>query len=320
MKQIPKNKIKKIFLIISTSIFLIIPLIGSPYLDFLISMALVYAIWALGYNFLYGYTGLLSFGHAAYFGIGAYTVAFILTKFSINSFLIAILAAIAISTLSGILIGYLCVRYTAIYFALLTLAFAQFFYALCFRFYYITGGSDGMHVSTPYLFNFNLSAIENPIGYYYFTLFFFFIAVYVAWRIINSPFGKILQAIKENTIRVEFIGVSTRKYKWYSFILSTMYSGLAGALYAPLFGHVVPDLFIISAEVLFATLLGGTTFIGPILGSIVFICARSYISAFTIYWPFILGSLIVAFTLLFPSGIVGTFERKLSHILKSEVS
>lgn len=321
MKIFLKNKIKRIFLIICFILLSIVPLIGSPYLDFLTSMALIYAIWALGYNFLLGYTGLLSFGHAAYFGLGAYTVAFILTKFSINSFPIAILAAIIISALAGIAIGFLCVRYTAIHFALLSLAFGQFFYALCFKFYHITGGSDGMHVETPFLFNFNLNAIHNPIGYYYFTLFFFLIAVYTAWRIVNSPFGKILQAIRENTLRVEFIGEPTRRYKWYSFILSAIYSGLAGALYAPLFGHVVPDLFHwgFGGEVLFATLLGGyRTFIGPIVGSIIFAFSRSYITALTIYWPLVLGTLIATIALLFPSGIVGTIEKIIKSYFKEK--
>ncbi|MEM3406415.1 MAG: branched-chain amino acid ABC transporter permease [Nitrososphaerota archaeon] len=319
MKIISKDKLKNLSIIICLIILLIVPLVGSSYLDFLTSMALIYAIWALGYNFLLGYTGLLSFGHAAYFGLGAYTVAFLLTKFSINSFLISILAAILVSALAGMAIGFLCIRYTRIYFALLSLAFGQFFYALCFKLYHITGGSDGMHVATPYLFNINLNAIQNPIGYYYFTLFFFIIAIYAAWRIVNSPFGKILQAIRENTIRVEFIGESTRRYKWYSFILSAIYSGLAGALYAPLFGHVVPDLFHWSfgGEVLFVTLLGGyRTFIGPVVGSIVFSFSRSYITAFMIYWPLVLGSLIAIIALLFPNGIVGTIEKVFKKYFK----
>jgi len=286
-----------------------IPMLGSSYYDFLFSLALIYSIWALGYNLLFGYTGLLSFGHGAFFGLGAYTVAMLVTKFSFKPFLPVIGIAVLVTTFLGAIIGYLCVRYTEVYFALLTLAFSMFFYALVFKLYYWTGGSDGIGVRPPDLFGLRFSAIEYPAYYYYITLVFFLISVYIGWRIVNSPFGKALQAIRDNPLKAEAIGIPVRRYKWYAFIISTAYSGLAGALYAPLFGHVVPDLFHFSlaGEVLFATLLGGyTTFLGPIIGGIVFTVAKRYITAVTIYWPLVLGALLVAVTLFFPQGIVGT--------------
>jgi len=299
----------KTLLIIGLLILFAIPLLGSSYLDFLFSMALIYSIWALGYNFLLGYTGLLSFGHGAYFGLGAYTVAMLVTKYSFRPFLPVLGIAILVATFFGAIIGFLCARHVAKYFALLTLAFSQLFYALTFKLYHWTGGSDGIGVKPPDLFGMKFSAIENPVGYYYFTLLFFLLSVYTGWRIVNSPFGKALQAIRDNPLKAEAIGIPVKRYKWYAFIISAAYSGLAGALYAPLFGHVVPDLFhfSFSGEVLFATLLGGhRIFFGPVIGAIIFTIARSYITATTIYWPLVLGSMLVVTALFFPHGIIGT--------------
>jgi len=277
-------------------------------------MALVYSIWALGYNLLLGYTGLLSFGHGAYFGLGAYTVAILTTRYSIQSLPVVLGTAILVSTFFGTIIGYLCARHVAKYFALLTLAFSQLFYALTFKLYKWTGGSDGIGVKPLKLLGLEFSGIGDTVSYYYLVLLFFLLSLYTSWRIVNSPFGKALQAIRDNPLKAESIGIPVKRYKWYAFIVSTVYSGLAGALYAPLFGHVVPDLFhfSFSGEVLFATLLGGhRIFIGPVIGAIVFTIARSYITAVTIYWPLVLGLLLVIVALFFPHGVIGTLYTTL---------
>ncbi len=302
---------RRLWLIIPLILLALVPLGGSSYLDFLLAMAMVYAIWCLGYNFLLGYTGLLSFGHGAYFGLGAYTVAMLTTKYGITSLPVVLVAAILVSTVMGALIGYICVRYTADYFALLTLAFSQLFYALIFKFYKWTGGDDGIHVTPPSIGGFELNPIHHPAAYYLFTFIVFTIMLLLGWRIASSPFGISLQAIRDSTVKAESLGIPVRRYKWYAFILSALFSGVAGALYAPLFGHVVPDLFsfLFCGEVLFATLLGGyTVYWGPVLGAFVFVVARSYITSFTIYWPFVLGILLIGVALFFPHGIAGAIR------------
>ena len=300
-----------------------IPMLGSSYYDFLFSLALIYSIWALGYNLLFGYTGLLSFGHGAFFGLGAYTVAMLVTKFSFKPFLPVIGIAVLVTTFLGAIIGYLCVRYTEVYFALLTLAFSMFFYALVFKLYYWTGGSDGLHVDPPRIYgDLRLDPIYHPDLYYYFTLAIFLILFYIGWRIVNSPFGLALKSIRENPLKAEMMGIPVNRFKWYAFILSALYSGIAGALYAPLFSHVVPDLFhfSFSGEVLFATLLGGSqTYWGPVIGAFIFVIARSYITALTIYWPFVLGCLLAAVALLFPRGVAGAIEVIMSKYLGRKV-
>ncbi|HIQ03347.1 MAG TPA: branched-chain amino acid ABC transporter permease [Desulfurococcales archaeon] len=304
----------KVLVLTCILLLLSIPLAGSSYLNFLACMALVYSIWALGYNLLLGYTGLLSFGHGAYFGLGAYTVAILTTRYSIQSLPVVLGTAILVSTFFGTIIGYLCARHVAKYFALLTLAFSQLFYALTFKLYKWTGGSDGIGVKPLKLLGLEFSGIGDTVSYYYLVLLFFLLSLYTSWRIVNSPFGKALQAIRDNPLKAESIGIPVKRYKWYAFIVSTVYSGLAGALYAPLFGHVVPDLFhfSFSGEVLFATLLGGhRIFIGPVIGAIVFTIARSYITAVTIYWPLVLGLLLVIVALFFPHGVIGTLYTTL---------
>lgn len=304
----------KVLVLTCILLLLSIPLAGSSYLNFLACMALVYSIWALGYNLLLGYTGLLSFGHGAYFGLGAYTVAILTTRYSIQSLPVVLGTAILVSTFFGTIIGYLCARHVAKYFALLTLAFSQLFYALTFKLYKWTGGSDGIGVKPLKLLGLEFSGVGDTVSYYYLVLLFFLLSLYTSWRIVNSPFGKALQAIRDNPLKAESIGIPVKRYKWYAFIVSTVYSGLAGALYAPLFGHVVPDLFhfSFSGEVLFATLLGGhRIFIGPVIGAIVFTIARSYITAVTIYWPLVLGLLLVIVALFFPHGVIGTLYTTL---------
>ncbi len=298
-------------------ILALIPLGKSSYIDFLVAMAMVYAMWCLGYNFLLGYTGLLSFGHGAYFGFGAYTVAMLTTKFHITNFPLVFAAAVGVSGFMGMLIGWICVRYTADYFALLTLAFSQLFYALIFKFYKWTGGDDGIHVTSPTIGGYQVNPISHPAGYYYITFIAFLALLFVGWRIANSPFGVSLRAIRDSSVKAESLGIPVRRYKWYAFIISALFSGAAGGLYAPLFGHVVPDLFsfLFCGEVLFATLLGGyTAYWGPVIGAFVFVVARSYITSMTVYWPFVLGVMLVCVALFFPTGIAGAIKSRLLRV------
>lgn len=291
----------------------ITPFFASNYMLFLISLALCYAIWAMGYNVLLGYTGLLSFGHAAYFGVGAYTVAMLSRKLGITELAVLVPAGVAVAALVGAAIGYLCVRYTAIYFALLTLAFGQFIYALVFKFYQWTGGSDGLSVAMPEVLGVKLLLKT----YYFVVLVAFTLTVLTLWRVLNSPFGKALQALRDSPARAEFLGIDVKKCRWLAFIVSATFSGLGGALYAPLMGHVTPDIlyWTFSGEVLFATLLGGFRyFAGPAIGAVIFVILRSYVVSLTIYWPAFLGATLVVMTLGFRHGVAYLIERALKKL------
>ncbi len=299
------------FILAVIAVLFLIPSVSSRYYIFLVGLALIYSIWALGFNILFGYTGLLSFGHAAYLGIGAYTVALLMNKLGIMSYEVLLLASIASSLVISMAVGFLCVRYTEVYFALLTLAFGEFFFAITYKLYDLTGGSDGMSVLYPTF----LGQQMNLTSLYYVIVIIFIVSTYVGWRIVNSPFGKTLQAIREDPVKAEFAGIPVKRYQWYSFIVSGIYSGLAGALYAPLFAHVVPDLFhwTTSGEVLFLTLIGGYRFfLGPVFGAVIYAFLRSYITAYTIYWPLILGLSVMIIALGFPDGVIGSIIRFIS--------
>ena len=252
------------------------PLIGL-YQTQLLTYGLIAAIAALGFNLLLGYTGLLSFGHSAFFGIGAYSVAFLLRDAGIHSMELYILIGLPISALASALFGYICVRHTRIFFGILTLALSQVVYSLALKLFWITGGTDGLRVPRPTLLAGTLSftgagAFQRFIdAYYYYVLVVFAICVVVMWVIVHSPFGKALQAIRDNETRAAFLGLRIRRFRWMSFLISGTFTGLAGILWAPLNGLTTPDVlyWTFSGEIVFTALLGGfRNFTGPIVGAI----------------------------------------------------
>ena len=210
-------------------ILLALPFVVEPYQTVLLSYGLVFAIAALGFNLLLGYTGLLSFGHSAYFGTGAYAVAFIVKYLKIESMEAFVVGGILASAVVAAVFGFVCVRYTRIFFGILTLALSQVLWSLAFKFFWVTGGTDGLRVPTPILLG---GAVRMPAGaagdkqdflshrYYYYVLALFFICVAVMWVIVHSPFGKALQAIRDNETRAEFVGVQVRHYRWVAFLIS----------------------------------------------------------------------------------------------------
>ncbi|HKA81176.1 MAG TPA: branched-chain amino acid ABC transporter permease [Xanthobacteraceae bacterium] len=292
------------------------PLIGL-YQTQLLTYGLIAAIAALGFNLLLGYTGLLSFGHSAFFGIGAYSVAFLLRDAGIHSMELYILIGLPISALASALFGYICVRHTRIFFGILTLALSQVVYSLALKLFWITGGTDGLRVPRPTLLAGTLSftgagAFQRFIdAYYYYVLVVFAICVVVMWVIVHSPFGKALQAIRDNETRAAFLGLRIRRFRWMSFLISGTFTGLAGILWAPLNGLTTPDVlyWTFSGEIVFTALLGGfRNFTGPIVGGIVFTYLKTYAVATTEYWQLLLGVVLVLLVMLLPTGIVGAIS------------
>ncbi len=298
-------------------ILLVVPWIVPQYTAILLAYGLIMAIGALGFNLLLGYTGLLSFGHSAYFGVGAYVVALMVKYLGVGSMELFLLGAIVGSVIVTAVFGFVCVRYTRIFFGILTLALSQVLWSLAFKFFWVTGGTDGLRVPTPSL----LAGLVTGRGdktdfmshaYYYYVLVIFFACVVLMWVIVNSPFGKALQAIRDNETRAEFVGVQIWRYRFVAFLVSGVFTGLAGALWVPLNGLTTPDImhWTFSGEIVFMTVLGGfRSFAGPIVGAIVFNYLKTYAVGYTVYWQLLLGAVLVALEVSLPTGIVGTAER-----------
>ena len=303
----------------------ILPFVVPPYQTVLLTYGLVFAIAALGFNLLLGYTGLLSFGHSAYFGMGAYAVAFIVKYAKLESMEAFLLGGVLASGAVAAVFGVLCVRYTKIFFGILTLALSQVLWSLAFKFFWVTGGSDGLRVPTPTLLGGAVRAGSDKFEflshrYYFYVLAVFVVAVALMWVIVHSPFGKALQAIRDNETRAEFVGVQVWHYRWVAFLISGMFTGLAGALWVPLNGLTTPDIlhWTFSGKIVFFTVLGGfQTFFGPIVGAVIFNYLETYAVGHTVYWQMVLGIVLVALVLVLPAGIVGTVRRLLARPVRA---
>ena len=297
---------------------ILVPSFVGTYQLQLLTYGLISAIAALGFNLLLGYTGLLSFGHSAYFGFGAYTVAFVVQYLGPRSMELYILIGIPSVAMMSALLGYICVRHTRIFFGILTLALSQVLYSLALKLYWETGGSDGLRVPRPALL-LGLLSFSGPRGfqqfipsYYYYVLAVFVVCVIIMWVIVHSPFGKTLQAIRDNEVRARFLGIRIRRFRWIAFLVSGTFTGLAGILWVPLNGLTTPDVlyWTFSGEIVFMALLGGfRNFTGPIVGGIVFTYLKTYAVATTEYWQLLLGLVLVTLVLVLPTGIVGAISK-----------
>jgi branched-chain amino acid transport system permease protein len=314
----PESPRPKLRLFAAAAVVLLLLAVLPPFIGVyrvqLLTYGLVAGIAALGFNLLLGYTGLLSFGHSAFFGIGAYMVAFLLRDLGIRSMELYILLGVPTVALISALFGYVCVRHTRIFFGILTLALSQVLYSLALKLFWVTGGSDGLRVPRPILLA-GLIDFSGPrdyerfvTGYYYYVLAVFAICVAIMWVIVHSPFGKTLQAIRDNEIRAAFLGVRIRHFRWVAFLISGTFTGLAGLLWVPLNGLTTPEVLYwpFSGEIVFTALLGGfRNFTGPLVGGIVFTYLKSYAVATTEYWQLLLGVFLVLLVMLLPTGIVG---------------
>lgn len=294
--------------------FAILPFI-VPY-KALATQVLVYGLFALGFNLLYGYTGLLSFGHAAYFGLGAYGAGITLAKLGWHSVWVALAVGVAAAGVGGVLVGFFSLRRRGIYFAMLTLAFAQLFYFIAFHMADLTGGDDGLR-GIPQLslglFGWQLS-LGNPLSFHYFALFWVGLAVVALRRILDSPFGAVLAAIRENGDRAQACGYDVVRIKLASFVFSALFTGLAGALDA-LRITVVPVealYWSTSGQAVIMTLLGGAgTFFGPFVGAGTYLVLQDRLSLVIEAWPLVIGVLFMTFVLFLPQGIWGTLLARL---------
>jgi branched-chain amino acid transport system permease protein len=299
-------------------VLLVLPLILPPFETLQVSYGLIFGIAALGFNLLLGYTGLLSFGHSAFFGTGAYAAGFLVKYLGVRSMEAFIVAAILCSLLVAAVFGVVCVRYTRIFFGILALALSQVLWSLAMKLFWVTGGTDGLRVPTPSLLGGVMGNAASAAGdktsflahrYYYYVLVVFAVSTAVMWVIVHSPFGKALQAIRDNEVRAEFVGVQVRRYRYVAFLVSGVFTGLAGALWVPLNGLTTPDILYwpFSGRIVFMVVLGGfRTFWGPIVGAFAYNYLEVWAVGATVYWQLVLGVILVTLVLAMPTGLVGT--------------
>jgi branched-chain amino acid transport system permease protein len=269
----------------------------------LLSRMLALSIAAMGFNLLWGYTGIISFGHAAFYGVGAYSFALLVSA----GFLIGLSLMVAsfISGVAAFIIGLFVLRLRGMFLAVACLAFAQMFWAINLRLPF-TGGTDGLSVPVSVIF-------LSQINCYYLTLGCFIVSIIILRIIVSSCFGLTLKAIRDQALRVEFLGVSVFRYQLAAFAISGFFTGLSGALIALLIRYATPEMFywLVSGNILLICLIGGTkVFLGPVLGAVVFEVLDGLITRYTVYWPLVLGIFLIFVIIFFREGITGFILRR----------
>jgi branched-chain amino acid transport system permease protein len=301
------------------------PALLPPYPLIELCYALVLAIACLGLNLVLGTTGLLSLGHAAYFGLGAYAGAFLFNVADLQSLEAYLLLGVITATTAAALAGALCVRATRIHFTILTLAFGQILQAL-----FVTGavyrplgeygkglfyvGYGGLYIPRFTILGMAPAPERFIATFYYVILVAFFVALGVLWRVTRSPFGMALRAIRDNDVRAAFVGVPVRAYRWRAFVLSGTVTGLAGALYGQLDRQVTPEQlgWLFSAKLVVATIIGGTRwFLGPVAGGALFVALQHVAHRFALSHGLVLGGLLIAVGFACPGGIAEATARAL---------
>jgi branched-chain amino acid transport system permease protein len=291
---------------------LVLPAVVPPYYAALMIPFFAYAIALLGFNLLFGYTGLLSFGHAMFLGAGAYGAAVLAGVLGLQSFEFVLLIVVFATMGLAIPIGLVCVRNVGIFFGMLTLAFGMLFYSFLFKFYHLTGGDSGMRIPRLKLLGLEFAQynkIELLSGpFYYYCLGLLVLAALLMWRVVHSPFGLHLRAIRENARKAEYLGVHVHRFRLAAFVISAGFGAAGGAILGFRVGLADPELvyWTHSGQLVFMTVLGGfSSFFGPVIGALVFTVLQDQLQALTQYWRFVLGAILAIVVIGFPTGIAG---------------
>ena len=308
--------------------FLLVPLLFGKFWIQVANEILILGLFAMSFNLIYGYMGQISFGHAAFFGLGAYGTAMMFREFTGGTeettflqFFVSLAVGVPVAVVGAAIVGYFCVRLTGIYFAILSLAFGELLFFIVFSWYGFTGGDDGIQRLLPPPF------FRDATNYYYLTLLIVIVCMVLLWRIAQSPFGYILRAMRDNQQRTRFLGINVRLYMWLNFVLAGAFAGVAGALWGPFTRSVAPVLlgWQESGIAVFMTLIGGAGFFaGPMVGSIVYTFIQAWVTGFTVYWPLTIGLIILTIVLFAPGGLLGALDnvvrtrRSRTHKAESE--
>ncbi len=299
-------------------ILAICPLFLPVYWTMILNEILIMGLFAMSFNLLFGYSGLLSFGQAGFFGLGAYSATLALLH-GVTSVWLAMLIGIAVSAVGACIIGFLCVRRDEIFFAMLTLGFGMMLYTVAHNWREVTGGSDGLSlflVPPVHVLGLGFS-LEPPKVMYYFTLLVVAAGIYVLWKIIQSPFGLLLKASRENKDRLYFVGGNVQMIRLFAFTIAGTLAGLSGVLFS-LFNHMAAPSFLhwsFSARPVLMTILGGSEiFLGPACGAAIFFVLEQLVTTITENWMIVLGAILIPVVIFTPKGILGTivswFESK----------
>jgi branched-chain amino acid transport system permease protein len=272
---------------------------------YLLALILISGLQATSLNVALGYGGMYQFHHAVFFGIGAYTVSIMLMKTNLPPAL-SFLAGPMVAAMLGFVMGLICVRVSKLYFGMLQLSLGSLVWIVVFRWYSFTGGDDGLHgVPVP-------SLISSVNGSYYFALITSIVSLFMMYVILNSPFGRILQAIRDNPKRSEGVGVRVKLHQLVTQVIAAFFAGVAGVLFVTVEGSAFPDLlsWTLSLEFIIMCLLGGWfTFLGPMLGAAIIVSLRTLVGVYTEYWTFVLAVILMLLIFFLPEGALGYFQR-----------
>jgi branched-chain amino acid transport system permease protein len=268
---------------------------------------LIYGLFAMSLDLILGYTGMVSFGHAAYFGLGAYGSALVLLNFG-QPIPVALLAGALLAGVVAAPVAYLSTRATGIYFAMLTLAFAQLLYTVAFKWRDLTGGSDGIAGVPKTTLFWGGPSLATPQGFYLLVVACVLLSLLGCHALVRSPFGRALMAIRENERRFTSLGRDPRPFKLVVFVVAATFAGLAGALFAPFRGFASPEVmfWVLSGQALMMVVMGGIgTLVGPVLGAMVFILIQEIASSYTEHWMIFTGVVFVLMVIFLPRGLMG---------------
>ncbi len=319
MKGLKLTARQLVYIVLGVLALFLIPEIQHLHPDLRVQtvyLGICWGIAALGLNLLLRHTELVSFGHAAYFGGGAYGAALAAQYAGIEEAFLLVIVGVLLATTLAVLIGWLVSGYLDIYFALITLAFNQLLFAIVMGSPRVLGSDDGLgarpagELVRPTVFGLELTSAQYEVLTYYILIVVLLITLVVTWRLINSPFGRALDAIGQDRTRARFIGIPVKKYVWTTFVVSAVYGGMAGGLYTVSQLHVRPGntLFVLrSGEILFMAILGGfQTLLGPVIGGIILTYMLTELRFATEYWEFLTGFVLLLVVFLMPNGVIGS--------------
>jgi len=304
-----------VFILIGT---VLLPLAARQYQLAILTEVIIFALFAVSYNLLLGYAGLLSFGHAMFFGTGAYTVAILLNRVPGLSFYSAVALSAMVTTVAGLIIGSLLLRHKGTPFALLTLAFNALLYAIATKWHSITGGDDGLSIFRPEIdVGFTQFSISGITAFYYITLATIGVVMLFCWYFTHTAMGQTVLLMRENEERMKFLGYNTNISRLILFVFTSFLAGLAGTFYALLFQFTSITAISIdmSTIVLLMVIIGGTgSFAGPIIGACVYIYLQDFLSDVTDRWPFIMGLIFIFMILYVPKGLSGLIDSLIERL------
>jgi branched-chain amino acid transport system permease protein len=288
-----------------------LPWVLARYQLSILTDVLIFGLFALSLDLIMGYAGMVSFGHAGYFGLGAYGSALVLIHFG-QPVPVALLAGALLAGAVAVPVGWFSTRATGIYFAMLTLAFAQFLYTVAYKWRDLTGGSDGIAGVPKTALFWGGPSLASPGAFYFLVAGAVVLSLVLCHGLVRSPFGRALQAIRENERRFVALGRDPRPFKVAVFVIAAVFAGLAGALFAPFRGFASPEVmfWVLSGQGLMMVITGGIgTLVGPIVGAMVFILVQEILSSYTEHWMIFTGAVFVLMVIFLPGGLVGTVQR-----------